>query len=88
MSPEEHFVSIHGDYRQAERLVSAKKSNQSSPNTPVITSKNSSPNRAISQNPKNAIKSKIQDNIFVKSAVRNITPGSMRPYARKSPLLK
>jgi cell division cycle 14 len=90
MSPEEHYVSMHGDHGQAERLVNAKKSNQSSPNTPVITSKSPPASRNHSQNPYSPFKSKAQtNNIFVKSAVRNITPGSGRPsYSRKSPLLK
>ncbi|OMJ65716.1 hypothetical protein SteCoe_30415 [Stentor coeruleus] len=89
MSPAEHFVSIHGDYGQAERLVSAKKSNQSSPNSPALPVKTPASGRAQSHTPNSPVKNKPQNNnIFVKSAVRNITPGSMRPYTRKSPSLK
>ncbi|OMJ75408.1 hypothetical protein SteCoe_25448 [Stentor coeruleus] len=89
MSPAEHFVSIHGDYGQAERLVGAKKSYQSSPNSPAIPVKTSPSGRTQSYTPNNPVKSKPQSsNIFVKSAVRNITPGSIRPYTRKSPSSK
>jgi cell division cycle 14 len=89
MSPEEHFVSVHGDYGQAERLVNAKKSNQSSPNSPAVPSRTPVSSRAVSQTPNTNVKAKPQNNnIFIKSAVRNITPGSMRPFQRKSPLLK
>ncbi|OMJ93672.1 hypothetical protein SteCoe_3372 [Stentor coeruleus] len=89
MSPAEHFVSIHGDYGQAERLVSAKKSNQSSPNSPALPVKTPVSGRTQSHTPNSPVKNKPQsNNIFVKSAVRNITPGSMRPYTRKSPSLK
>ena len=90
MSPEEQFVSMHGDYGQAERLVNAKKSNQSSPNSPAIAGKSPVGNRAQSHTPNSPVKGKVQNNnIFVKSAVRNITPGSVRPvFSRKSPLIK
>ena len=62
MSPEEHFVSVHGDHGQAERLVDAKKNNQGSPRTPVIPKKTPIvSNRAISQTPNtNMIKQKIK----------------------------
>ena len=87
MSPEEQFVSMHGDHGQAERLVSAKKSNQSSPNSPTIPNKSPAGNRAQSHTPNSPVKGKVQsNNIFVKSAVRNITPGSVRSnYGRKFP---
>ena len=91
MSPEEHYISIHGDHGQAERLVNAKRSNQSSPNTPVITSKSPAvASRAQSYTPNSPPKAKVQNsNIFAKNASRNITPGSSRAnYSRKSPMLK
>ena len=97
MSPEEHFVSMHGDYGQAERLVLAKKSNQSSPSSPInprtpgvsttSISNSSVGYRAVSQTPNKNVKAK-PANIFIKSAVRNITPGSLRPYTRNSPAFK
>lgn len=37
MSPEEKYISIHGDAGQAERLVNAKKHNQSMPCSPFIS---------------------------------------------------
>ncbi|OMJ78244.1 hypothetical protein SteCoe_21969 [Stentor coeruleus] len=90
MSPEEHFVSVNGDYGQAERLVNAKKSNQSSPSTPVITSKGQNANRAISGTPNGPLKTKTQaNNIFVKSPGRTITPLTGRMvYTRKLNNLK
>lgn len=36
MSPQEKFISVHGDTGQADRLVSAKKQNQSAPNSPFL----------------------------------------------------
>lgn len=90
MSPEEQFVSIYGDYGQAERLVNAKKSNQSSPNTPVLTGKSPSQYRAQSQTPNAPPKGKPNtSNIFLKNNNRYVTPGSSRGiYSRKSPILK
>ena len=89
MSPEEQFVSVHGDYRQAERLLNAKRSNQSSPSSPAVPVRTPISTRTHSQTPGTNIRPKVQNNnIFIKSAVRNITPGSMRPYQRRSPLLR
>ena len=97
MSPEEHYVSMHGDRGQAERLVNAKKTNQSNPSSPAIATKSPSPaakgtmpGRGQSHTPVSPVKNKPQNNnIFIKSAVRNITPGALRPSnACKSPLLK
>ena len=98
MSPEEHFVSMHGDHGQAERLVNAKKSNQSNPSSPAISNKSPSPatkgqypGRGQSHTPNSPVKSgKPQNNnIFIKSAVRNITPGALRPSnACKSTIIK
>ncbi|OMJ87404.1 hypothetical protein SteCoe_10912 [Stentor coeruleus] len=90
MSPEEHYVSLNGDHGQAERLLSAKKSNQSSPSTPLMPNKSPSPNRASSQTPNSPLKPKTQtSNIFAKNSVRNVTPNLNKPiYSRKSHILK
>ena len=78
MSPEEQFISVYGDQGQAERLVNAKKSNQSSPNTPLIQNK-SPGSRMQSYTPNSPVKVKVQStNIFAKSNARNSTPGSSR----------
>lgn len=82
MSPEEQHIKVHGDTGQAERLVNAKKSNQSSPNTPLI--QNKAQIRTHSQTPNSPVKVNPQNqNIFVKNQ-RNLTPGSSRTgYSKK-----
>ena len=80
MSPEEHYVSQNGDYGQAERLLSAKKSNQSSPSTPATFTKSpASSTRAFSQTPSSPFKPRPgTTSIFSKNSSRANTPYSTR----------
>ena len=90
MSPEEHFVSQHGDYGQAERLVSAKKNNQSSPNTPVIVGKSPAVGpRPSSQSPNTNLKSKPQGSpsIFAKAGSK-VVPNTVRSVMQPKKLVK
>jgi cell division cycle 14 len=89
MSPEEMFVSQHGDYGQAERLVSAKKNNQSSPNTPVLPNK--SPvlsQRPSSQTPNTNVKKQTSTNnsIFAKAGTK--APSTVRSPVQSKRLVK
>lgn len=73
MSPQEKYISVYGDAGQAERLVNAKKQNQSSPNSPAL------PNyRTASNGP-------AKGNIFAgkaSSPQRNLTPSSIKQNVR------
>lgn len=85
MSPEEKYISLYGDRGQAERLVNAKKSNQSSPvSSPMMPKDKISPaqNRANSTSP-DTKKVKAGLSIFDKSPARHVTPNSMRPSGIK-----
>lgn len=83
MSPEDRFISEHGDHGQAERLISAKKSNQSSPNSPLLTEKDrapqrGSPNRNLSQGPISPGKKFKSTYIQSEIKPRPKTPSSLR----------
>ena len=89
MSPEEMFVSQHGDYGQAERLINAKKNNQSSPNTPVLPNK--SPvlsQRPSSQTPNTNVKKQTSTNpsIFAKAGTK--APSTVRSPVQSKRLVK
>ena len=73
MSPQEKYISVYGDSGQAERLVNAKKQNQSAPSSPLI------PNYRTSSN------GPTKGNIFAsRSPSRNLTPGSIKQAGRSS----
>ena len=76
MSPQEKYISVYGDTGQAERLVNAKKHNQSAPNSPFLNG-----HRAASSGP---IKGSIVVN---KSPSRNTTPGGIKQNQRGSPFI-
>lgn len=88
MSPEEQYILVNGDRGQAERLLNAKKSNQSSPNSPEIAGRSPSASvRALSQTPNSPPKAKLPSvNIFTKKSGR-VTPGKLNPL-RRSQVLK
>lgn len=91
MSPEEHYILTNGDYGQAERLIMAKKSNQSSPNSPEVQGRSpSASSRALSQTPNSPPKVKLPSvNIFQKKQTRNGTPSSGKiSQLRRSQILK
>lgn len=91
MSPEEHYILMNGDYGQAERLIMAKKSNQSSPNSPDLPGRSPSAiSRAMSQTPNSPPKAKLPSvNIFQKKSGRNGTPASGKiQQLRRSQILK
>ena len=71
MSPQEKYISVYGDAGQAERLVNAKKQNQSAPNSPLI------PNyRTTSNGP-------LKGTIFAsRSPPRHLTPGNVKQGGR------
>jgi hypothetical protein len=71
MSPQEKYISVYGDTGQAERLVSAKKQNQSAPNSPFLSSYRTASNGPVKGNITNT-----------KSPSRNLTPGSVKQAAR------
>ncbi|CAG9320134.1 CDC14A_6 [Blepharisma stoltei] len=80
MSPEDKFISMYGDKGQADRLVNAKKSNQSSPVTSPFMPKDkgsSAQNRANSTSPETK-KVKAGLSIFDKGPARHTTPNSVR----------
>ena len=75
MSPQEKYISVYGDAGQAERLVNAKKHNQSAPCSPLL------PNYRTSSNGPKA-------NIFTgKSPQRNLTPAATK-QGQRSPFHK
>ena len=89
MSPEEMFVSQHGDYGQAERLVSAKKNNQSSPNTPILPNK--SPvisQRPSSQTPNTNVKKQTSTNASIFSKAGTKVPSTVRSPIQSKRLVK
>ncbi|CAG9320451.1 unnamed protein product [Blepharisma stoltei] len=76
MSPEEKYISTHGDNGQAERLISAKKTNQSGPNTPLIPEK-SPPRTSTSRNQSVSPASSVKKG-KTKSPIRYGTPNNIR----------
>ena len=72
MSPEEKFISVHGDAGQAERLVNAKKHNQNSPASPFLSGQ-----RTASNGPSKGIL-----NYATRSPTRNATPLGGKPQNR------
>lgn len=76
MSPQEKYISVYGDTGQADRLVSAKKQNQSAPSSPFLGSYRTASNGPVKGNIYNS-----------KSPTRNHTPGSIKVNA-KSPFHK
>ncbi|CAG9316991.1 unnamed protein product [Blepharisma stoltei] len=85
MSPEERYISEYGDHGQGDRLVNAKKSNQSTPNSPVQVKESAiqrSPNRTTSLDPKFPGKK----TKFVTSQAEKVIPRSNTPTQVRSPV--
>ena len=79
MSPQEKFISVYGESGQADRLINAKKLNQSNPGSPLIGARNASTGLDKTVSP-------FYSSPQGKNSGRNLTPGSSK-IVNRSPFL-